>query len=339
VLRAALSAAWTARNPRERFTAEAAPAAPERIYYRAADGWEAPLWNHPPLPGASGEPVLLVHGLGTNPRAFDYDPERSLAQALRRAGFDVYLMEHRGDRHAVAPPGASGFDFDDIVTHDVPAALAAIRQRTGYGRTLWIGHAMGGQLLYAHLARGGRGDLGAGVALCAPARFRAPRSQARLAWMVQQLLPSDWSIPSRRLGQALAPSGTTPLTFDTDGPLARGLMVDAMADVHAGLIRQIAAWVAGGGLCDRHGRFSYLHGLQGVDLPLLCVGPDADPICPQEAAEAAVEMLSAAEWLPLSGGWGHLDPLVGRHAPRVVHEPVVAWCRRWRKSCWQERRL
>lgn len=340
LVRTALAAAWTARHPREPYAHSPEPAAADRYYYRAEDGWEAPLWRLPPRPGASGEPVILAHGLGVGARSFDFNPASSLAVRLQQLGFDVYLLEHRGDRHAVAPAGARSFDFDDIATHDVPAALATVRRISGFPRALWVGHALGGLLMYAHLARGGAAELAAGVAMCAPVRFDAPRSRARLAGLAAHLLPTDWSVPLRAVQRALSPwADPTMLASvgqDLDGPTVRGQMVHSAEDVATGLVRQLAGWVSSGAFTDRHDRLDYVAAMRGLDFPLLCVAAEGDRICPPEAARPALDALGgeAGLWRGLDAGWGHLDPLMGRRAATELFPELGAWLDRWRRACW-----
>lgn len=339
VARLALAAAWSARHPREPFIVKRPPQVTDRIYYRAADGWEAPLLRFSPPPGASGEPVVLAHGLGTDARSFDLTREGSLARTLHDAGFDVYLLAHRGDRGAVPPRGHPTFDFDDIARQDLPAALDAVRTHSDCRRVLWVGHSLGGLLLYAHLAHGGRDDLAAAVSLCAPVRFETPRSTARLAGMVARLMPAGWKIPLRSIQQVLAPTGTAdlwePLAQDVDGPTGRTMMLYGGGDLHGGLARQIATWLATGSLCDRGDRLDYVEALLGADLPLLGICAEGDRICPPQAAYPAFDAFRPERRvLCLDGGWGHLDPLIGRRAASEVYPVIVEWLQRWRKDCW-----
>jgi len=344
VVRAAAQVAWTARNPSERFANRADGPPPDRVYYQAADGWEAPLLRYAPRHGASGEPLLLAHGLGTGATALDFREERSLARAAWRRGYDVYLLSHRGDRGSVPPPRARSFDFDDIVDLDLPAALDAVRRASGAERVLWLGHAMGGQLLYGHLARGGADDLAAGVALCAPVRFEAPRSAARVAAVVARLLPTGWRIPTRGLNRAMAPLGAPAslraLADDTDGPDLRGWMLDGVEDVDAGLARQVARWVSTGAMCDRSDRFDYVSALAGVRLPVMVVAAGGDRICPPAAALPAAEALDARDlcWEELDESWGHLDVLLGRRAADELFPLLLDWLEEHRRDCWKPAR-
>lgn len=336
----ALTTLWSARHPTEPYAAKPRGPAPERYYVRAEDGWECPLERHLPPPGAPGEPVILAHGLGTGGQSFDLHEDVSLVTALTAAGFQVFTFSHRGDRGTIAPAGARGFDFDDIVAQDVPAAIATARRLSGFERVLWVGHAMGGQLLYAHLARGGADEIAAGVALCAAVRFPRPASHVRLAALTARLLPERWALPTRGVQRALSAVADqelwAPLARDLDGPTGRGLLLHAGEDIPAGLVRQVARWICSGTLCDRGDRLDYLAAIEGLSFPLMAVAAAGDGICPPESARPAFEALAAesARWLCLGEGFGHLDPLLGRRARAEVHPEVVAWLERWRKRCW-----
>jgi pimeloyl-ACP methyl ester carboxylesterase len=278
--RVALTTAWSLRHPREPFATKPGRPPPDRLYYTALDGWEAPLWHLPAPPDGRGDPVVLAHGSVGGMRAFDIQGDSSLVAGLHRAGYAVYLLSHRGDRDALPPTrpegsGSVGFDFDDIVQNDVPAAIAAIKESTGARRVLWIGHAMGGQLALAHIASGGGDDLAAVSALCSPVRFALPRSQTRLAATAARLLPESWSLPTRSLQAALAPAAGADLiealASDVDGSVVRGLLLYGGEDTTSGLLRQVARWYATGVLCDRTDRFDYLAALRGSLTPLQVV--------------------------------------------------------------------
>ncbi len=336
------AAAWAARHPREPFAVDAPPAA-DRVYYRADDGWESPLYHVAAPHGADGAPVVLAHGLMTGPEGFALTTTDSLVHRLHARGHDVYLLAHRGDRGSVAPPGAAAFDFDDIVARDVPAALRLVRARSGAGRVLWVGHALGGQLLVAHLARGGRDDIAAAALLCTPVRFPPARTRARVAGMVTRLLPAGWPLPTRAAHQLLAPfsdraPGFAAATRDTEGPIARGMLVHASEDLTIGLARQVATWVRAGALCDRHDRVDYVAAMAGTTLPLWVLAADGDTVCPPAAAEPVVAAAApgAATWTVLGSRWGHLDPLVGRDAPGQVLGPLARWLDQHRDRCWDD---
>ena len=241
-----MNATWSARNPRETFSRKPETHRTDRFYYQTEDGWNLPVWRLPPSPGADGAAVALCHSVGWNHLTFDFDATNSLAGALHRSGFDVYMVGLRGDRESIPPTSPGGFDFDDMAAYDVPAAIEFIKSKSRCSKLLWIGHAMGGQLLYAHLALAGVKDLAGAISLCAPVRFAQPRSHARLVSLASRVLPSEWAIPHRFIQQVLAPFGDTdagPLTQGSiDGPTLRGLMLHGVEDIHGGVVKQVARW-------------------------------------------------------------------------------------------------
>jgi pimeloyl-ACP methyl ester carboxylesterase len=97
-----------------------------------------------------GEPVLMIHGFGSNMYEFDL-PSMSLADALARAGFDVWLANwRRTGKRPFRSSGRAGYTFDDVVHFDVPALVETVRAATGR-RPFLLGHSMGAMVIYAYL--------------------------------------------------------------------------------------------------------------------------------------------------------------------------------------------
>lgn len=305
-----------------------------RVYYTADDGWRAPLFHVAAAPGTPGEPVLLAHGLGGTHRDFSLEPGRCLAATLAAAGFSVYLWEHRADRSALPPEEARPFSLDDVATRDLGAALDAIREHSGFSRVLCVGHGLGAQALYLRMALEGDEGIAALVALCAAVHFDARASAARNAGLVATLLPPGWVLPGRRLQQLAAPfvtSGEQIASPDTPAPVARARLRYAAGDLHGGVIRQLARWVSAGHLTDASGRLDVVAALR--PFPALVFAADDDPACSPAAALPAADAL-AAPFVPLTGGWGHLDPLLGARAPAEVHARIVPFLEGHRRRCW-----
>lgn len=102
-------------------------------------------------PGA--QPVLLCHGFGSCGTSMDLPREgRNMATWLARDGFDVWVSSWRGcghDPYACECPDWS-HSIDDLAVYDAPALVDAVTSATGK-RALYIGHSMGGEILYMYL--------------------------------------------------------------------------------------------------------------------------------------------------------------------------------------------
>jgi pimeloyl-ACP methyl ester carboxylesterase len=304
----------------------------ERHEVRTADGWRLDLRRVTAAsPHRSARPVVLWHGVVTNGRNCDLDERHSLARFLAGRGFDVWvpslrgtgLSEHRDD-------DASPVDFDTYVTWDVPAVLGHVRTVTGASTVDWVGHSMGGLLLYAHLARGGEGVARA-VTLGSPAGRILDGELERL---VRRLEPAAGHLSWAPLNTVTR--STLPLQGAFEGPVERLLinrdnvtpetwrrfLAVGVDDVPDALGAQFAHWVTSGRFDSRDGALDYLEGLARVDLPIFVVAGKVDGIAPPWAVRPAYERIVSREkrWMVLgeangqAADYNHMDMLLGERA-------------------------
>ena len=313
------------------------------------DGWPIALHRYRPAVGAGRRrnPVVLCHGLASNRVTFDLDGEVSLARRLARLGFDVFSLELRS--HGASEParltGARrwGFSFDDYLASDVPAAIDAVRAQTGAARVHWIGHSMGGILLYAHLASGGAGSIASGVAIGSSMDYSAATSGFHAALGLRRYAGLSPVIP---LGAALAlsapwtgRSGTALERFnlwpENVAPrLVRRLHARAFHSVSTGVLLQLATAFEPGGLRSRDRSRSYMDDLRAasVTTPVLALAGDRDAQCTVEAAAVPLSALAGPTRLAPFGvqhghgsHYGHFDLIIGRNASTEVWPTIEGW--------------
>jgi pimeloyl-ACP methyl ester carboxylesterase len=309
-----------------------------------SDGLHVALSRYRPAAPSRRHPVVLCHGVGANRATFDLAPEVSLARGLAAQGYDVWSLELRGyGRSERAAPGDRRYrwTFDDHVLRDVPAALARVRRESGRERVHFIGHSMGGLVLYAHLARGGE-SIRSGVAIGASLDYSGSSSQLR---RIHHLLPLvGWApaVPLGPLSVLLAPlTGRVVNPIETfnwwlpnfDARLTRRLVAGGTDSIAVGVLKQLRSAMYPGGLRSSDGAFAYCDGLGAVTAPLLALAGDQDRQCPPEAARATVDALGSAERklvvLGLEGGqashYGHFDLITGRRAADEVFPIIYDW--------------
>jgi pimeloyl-ACP methyl ester carboxylesterase len=103
------------------------------------------------VPGA--QPVILAHGFGGNGNEFDLPRAgRNLAVHLARAGYDVWMSSFRGNGRGdtVSDSGGWGHSIDHLGAYDAPALIEGVTRATGR-RPAWLGHSMGGMVLFEYL--------------------------------------------------------------------------------------------------------------------------------------------------------------------------------------------
>lgn len=299
----------------------------EQPEYHTVDGWRVPLRRYP----ADGPPVVLVHGINANHRSFDHHPDISLADWLQHEGFDVWVVGLRGDPGSIPPhEGADGaFDFDDHARLDMPAALDVVVARTGAEQVYWVGHSMGGILLYAALNAYPE-RIAAGVAVASPAVFDDQPLLHRLVKHSRGLLRKDRRQHQVWLAQGASVRGVLLSRIgriaNLDPAMTRGLKKSAMVDVPTGLSRQALLWLKTRELVTAEGE-PWLTTPAAV--PLLVMGGEADHIVRPDNARAACDFFPSCAFVYLdpeagfSTTYGHIDPLLGTTARAEIY-PLIS---------------
>ena len=157
--------------------AEALPVGDECYEVTTADAWTLSLHRFLPVDGSPPKPcpLVLAHGLNMNRGCWALGSSASLIKALTFRGYDVFTLEYRGTSGSRPGNGKRwGYSLDDHINHDIPALLAEIERRTGSPQVDWVGHSMGGMLLYLYAGRHGSQRIRRAVTLGSPVRFGLP---------------------------------------------------------------------------------------------------------------------------------------------------------------------
>ncbi len=305
--------------------------APDELYRVPTDDGSAIALGryHPRGARRFLEPVILGHSLATNRFNLDFDERYSLARHLARRGFEAWVLELRG--HGLGG-SALGATFDTEATHDVAAALKAVRS-TGAPRVLWVGHSRGGLLALAHLARNPDAPIAAVVTLGTPLDFTHTPGLARFLSAVAPALslprlPLQLGARTWPLGLPPAPLGPYLLRAENMDPrVVRLALKHAVADIEGGVARQFARWVRTGALDGEDG-FDYRAHLRPLTAPMLTLAGAHDLLAPPSAAHALVGLTSGPVETALLSDYGHGDLVLGRRAPEEVFPLVGAFFER-----------
>ncbi len=135
-----------------------------------ADGWTLVITRYRPLKQTFsqplfGTPLLCVHGFSQNRHAWS---SGEFVKNMLYFGADLHLLELRGhgkssiekQRECRVKDGRPlpqdldyAWNFDAYALYDVPAALEAVKKKTGVQRLGYVGHSMGGMIGYYHAAK------------------------------------------------------------------------------------------------------------------------------------------------------------------------------------------
>lgn len=288
-------------------------------------------------------PVLLCGGFSCNRYFIDYDERYSLARFLARAGFDAWVIELRGRGLSHPTPDCrhpGRWTFDDLATIDVPVAVDYVVRATGR-EVAWVGHSMGGMVLYAYLGTRGQTPVRAGVTIASPVRF-PPTGPALLRWLGDAMLGIPLGDVVRQrfvlgaLWWLLAPTSGIEIGMNTGnidrGDVGRALRL-SLTNVSRFKLQQMSRWASEGTFASVGGDVDYLDALRGVTTPLLVTAGAGDRVARPAAVRLAFEQLPPGSATYREFGrahgdrvdYGHVDLILGRAAPAEVFPLVATW--------------
>jgi pimeloyl-ACP methyl ester carboxylesterase len=276
----------------------------------------------------------------------------SLARYLLVRGYDVWVPELRGAGRSTRPRWRNGkrydWRFEDYVHHDGPAVLRVVLRETGEREVHWVGHSMGGMIAYALLMSPVHEKIASAVTLGSPTmsdvghpvinlgvpyyrrllRYVPSRIPVRtLARVGAPLAP----LLSQLLGRPVAELGFAPGNADTR--LLRTLMLTAIDDLPASLLREFARWYDTKAMSDRYGMFDFTEHLERVRRPLLIIAGSHDGLTPARDLEQVYRRVGSQdkqfEVIGKRHGYAHdyshADLILGRHAPDDVYPVILGW--------------
>lgn len=237
--------------------------------------------------GGAGEPLLLIHGLGSSRTVWDL-----MRPALER-DFDAIAVDLPGFGEQPWPQG--GTPRMGFLADAVEAELDAL----GIERPLVVGNSMGGWISIELGRRGRARDVIAigPVGGCTEAEARAMKRLLRLErFAARALAPiSSLALRSRlvrRIGFRATTSGEVPYE---EAVIAAGFMASSRG------FPQLLGDVAGPGTLIERNR----ERLGEVSCPVLIVFGDADRVVPPASGPRLAEAIPGAE-LRLLDGVGHV---------------------------------
>ncbi len=336
---------WVGARWRKRVAFD--PGYREIHFAETSDGWRIALHRYPAIhPGRCSIPVVLCHGLGANRFNFDLGPEVSLARYLQDHGYDVWSMDLRGrgnSWYGGEDPRANrrGGTFDDYVERDAAAAVAYVRRKTGVDRVHWVGHSMGGLILYAFLQGDYAEQIASGVAIASPGDFSGMGEIPYLASAFRgfRLLPF---VPVSFLAAGLAPLlarfglRRARLFVNPDNVetvIKERALCFLVSGISRGEVEQFSDWIRNGEFRSLDGGRSYRENLGRVKAPLLLMAGSADYLCPEETIEAVYRRISShrkafrvvGKRSGETADYGHGDLLIGRRCREEVFPLVREW--------------
>ena len=317
------------------------PSGADEVYaVTTADLWEVRLYRYKPRQGG-GEPVFLCHSAMANQFNFTSPAGASLVDTLVEDGYDCWIIELRGSRSSIPPFGRKRWSAvpDDFLLQDIPSALDFIRKKTGYDKVHWVGHSLGGMLLYAYELVHGRDWLASAATLGSPPGFAGVSFKTpHTILFLQRMCPPLIGFVMRGLSPlllALRPRvGFVPVNWENVHPsVTARTFFNMLESPPPALAQELTFWAAHNLWRMNHDDVDVVEGLKTLRTPLLVFFGAADPLTPAATAEAFFKelpgrdkkMIMLGKGHDCSADYNHADLAFGRSGAEEVFRPIVEW--------------
>ena len=306
------------------------------------DLWQIKLYRRKPKKG-KGEPVLLCHSMSSNHLNFEVPAGESMVDVLCEAGYDCWTIDTRACRSAIAPSGTRKLSatMDDILLKDLPAAIAFIQEKTGFKRVHWVGHSMGGMMLYAYVLKFGSDHIASAVTLGSPPGFQnvklpnhgvlntiAPFTFGIMSFFFRGLVPFATVVHPK--------SKLVPINWDNISPtLTNADLFYALEMPMPRIGSEMNGWASKGVWRMCADTLDVQERLPELDVPLFAIFGGSDPLAPPEAAESFFDSLRIkdkkmailSELNGASADYNHIELVFALNGREEVFEPAVEWLR------------
>jgi len=313
--------------------------------------------------------VVLCHGFNINNTFWDLNRRSSLARFLARAGYDVWAPSLRGSGLSSKPVLSKirglvkldlknlpftlikapfdmtkfGWTLDDHIHKDVPAIIEFVKKESGFEKLYWVGHSMGGIVMFGYLETESRDDIAGFIALAS--MMVVPRElNAQLNTIANQkpilnaslLINSTVASQLRNFTFGAVSHPIENLLFNEENMRQKTLyrfFRICIDDTSSGVVTQFSDSIRLGSIFSADRRYNYTNHIWKVDTPILIAGGKADRFVGERELGLCYEMLSSAdkdiiifsEENGYCADYGHCDLILGKNSESEIYPAILAW--------------
>jgi len=339
------------------------------------DNWEISIRRYRVKDGGDRKAkaaVILCHGFNFNNLFWDIDKEVSLPRYLAENGYDVWAPSLRGSGLSSKPlisglreltkldvkniPRAVAkapsditkvnWTIDDHIYEDAPAVIGYVKEKSGFDKVYWIGHSMGGIIMYAYLETVGQDDIAGFIPIGSMMVIPRPLSpHLKTIAEQEQLMTASLIINTRAaadirnltLGAVKHPMEDLLLRRENvNEDVLFKLFRECIDDTAPGVVKQFSRSIRNGGILSSAsgGReYNYTEKLNLIRVPVFLMAGGADAFVTECSLKDCYRALSSrdkrmeifSEENAYSADYGHSDVVIGKRSKEEVYPVILRW--------------
>ncbi len=285
--------------------------------------------------------------------------DNHLPYQLSARGYEVFVFDIRGSGENVhlgpyervnkllrqtflREIGERQWNVDDLVRFDVPAILDYVQYKTGHYRVNWVGHSLGGMLIFPFLELSPNPERIANFVGMGSTIILAQTPQTGMLRANRALRGLSIFASPGRLGRPMkyfhAPGMERIDRFyysneNVDRVTVSRFYGYTLEDTGPGALRQLDPYLEFGHMLSADRRIDYSARLGEITTPTLMIAGDGDIMSDVPSTELTLTAVGSPDKTLWRFGrangnvadYGHCDLVWSRHAPREIFPPLIDW--------------
>jgi polyhydroxyalkanoate synthase len=341
----------------------------------AADGWDISLRRYSLEDTEKKDvkaAVVLCHGFNFNNLFWDLDEKVSLARYLTVNGYDVWTPSLRGsglsskpllstlkDINRINPATLAqglvkapsditkvNWTIDDHINKDVPAILKYVKEKSGFDKVYWIGHSMGGIIIFGHLELKGQDDVAGFMAIGPMTVMPQPLSPQLKRIGDQEEIATASLIFNTKAAGDLRAFTFGAVKYPIEEMLLKRENVHQKAlfrlfrkcieDTSPGVVKQFSRSIREGRMVTSLSsatEYDYTANIKRITVPALIMAGSHDAFVTKGSLKECYKRLSSrdkglvifSKKNGYSAEYGHSDVIIGKNSKEEVYPVILRW--------------
>jgi len=233
--------------------------------------------------------------------------------------------------------------IDDHILKDAPAIMNYVKKQSGFEKVYWIGHSMGGIIMFGYLERVSQDDIAGFIPIGSMMVIPQPLPPHHKKIANQEMFLRASLIVNTRTAAHLRNYTLGKVKYPIEEMLIKRenmhektiyrLFREGINDTSPGVVGQFASSIRAGSIISSDKKYNYTANMNLVAVPILIIAGGADAFVSEEELRESYEAVSSRDKSIIicskengySADYGHSDLLIGKDSGKEVYPVILGW--------------